>query len=71
MNTAGGSLFLSGNNGTPGVTYSVLASSNLLAPLMNWNLAGGGVFDSSGAFDYTNIINPAAVPGQYYLIRIP
>ncbi|HXU77625.1 MAG TPA: hypothetical protein VN794_13715, partial [Methylomirabilota bacterium] len=67
---SGGSIVISGTNGSPGVSYSVLASTNLALPLMNWNSLGADIFDGNGHFSFTIDINPG-LPQQFYLIQSP
>ena len=72
-----GNIFLSGTNlvfagggGASGCGFSVLASTNLTAPLTNWFLAGTGACDGSGNFIVTNGLSATNLC-QFYLIRIP
>jgi len=67
---SGGSIVISGTNGSPGVSYSVLSSTNLALPLMNWNSLGADIFDGNGHFSFTIDINPG-LPQQFYLIQSP
>ena len=66
----GGSLVFQGTNGTPGSTYSVLASTNIVAPLTNWVLSSSGTFRADGSFNCTNAVN-SAVPHDFFLLRVP
>jgi len=47
-------LVLSGTNGTPGWSYYVLASTNLMFPRAGWNIISTNAFDSQGDFIFTN-----------------
>ncbi len=67
---SGANLVFSGTGGAAGVGYSVLAATNLLSPLTNWNLMGTGNFDGNGNFYFTNILAPNA-PQQFFGLRIP
>ena len=51
---AGNNLVFSGTNGTPGWSYYVLASTNLMAPRTSWNVILTNDFDSEGNFIFTN-----------------
>jgi len=56
-------------NGITNAAYTVLMSTNVASPLVNWlavatNVAPGGSFTLTA----TNAVNPAA-PGQFYLLR--
>jgi hypothetical protein len=55
---SGGNLVFSGTNGTPGWTYYVLASTNLLLPPASWDIVSTNTFDSLGKFNVTNPILP-------------
>lgn len=66
---SGGSLIISGTNGTAGQQYNVLESTNLLAPLANWTPISTNTFSGS-AFSVTNTVNPHA-PQNFYLLRVP
>jgi hypothetical protein len=59
---SGGSLILSGNNGTVGAQYRILNSTNVALPLANWTPVWTNVFASDGSFGYTNstLTNPAS-----------
>jgi hypothetical protein len=65
-----GTLIISGTNGRPGETYSVLASTNLTLPVTNWNSLGSDVFDGNGNFIFTIDIDPN-LPQQFYLLQSP
>jgi hypothetical protein len=63
-------LSLSGTNGSPGLPYSVLASSDITLPLTNWSLAGSDVFDANGNFTFTIDINPNQ-SRRFYVLQSP
>lgn len=71
-NTAalGTNLVFSGTGGPAGAGSSVLAHTNVSAPVTEWIVIGSGTFDGSGSFTVTNAIAPDA-PVQFYRIRIP
>jgi hypothetical protein len=63
-------LILSGNNGTEGNTYYVLASTNVAAPLINWEPVFTNVFEANGVFSVTNPVSPV-IPARFYLLQLP
>jgi hypothetical protein len=63
-----GNVVLSGTNGTAGLTYSVLASTNVALPLASWTPLTTNVFGAGGSFSWTNAINPAK-PQSFYIIK--
>ncbi|MCU0786541.1 MAG: hypothetical protein MUF81_21350, partial [Verrucomicrobia bacterium] len=52
-----GNLVLSGTNGTPGYTYTVVSATNVTLPMASWTPVATNVFDGSGNFSYTNTIS--------------
>jgi cytochrome c peroxidase len=50
---AGGDFLLTGN-GIPGWTYYVLATTNLMLPLADWQVVATNFFDSSGNFSFVD-----------------
>lgn len=68
INVLGGNIVLSGTNGTPGLTYSVLASTNLAQPLANWTSLGTNTFGLAGSFNWTNVM-VAGKPRMFYIIK--
>jgi Big-like domain-containing protein/concanavalin A-like lectin/glucanase superfamily protein len=67
---SGGNLVLNGTGGAPGGGYSVLSSTDLSIPVVNWPVASSGTFDGSGSFSVTNAIS-VGTPQRYYIIRVP
>jgi len=67
---AGTNLVFGGAGGASGYGFSILASTNLTAPLTNWTVVGSGVCDRYGNFITTNGL-PAASVQQFYIIRVP
>jgi hypothetical protein len=45
-----------GTNGVPGSTYYILASTNLLLPMINWTVIATNRFDRQGHFDFNTSI---------------
>jgi hypothetical protein len=65
---APGELHISGINGTPNGSYSVLGSINLGAPRSTWTTNLTGAFDGGGNFSFTN---PISGPMEFFLIKQP
>ena len=63
-----GNVTLSGTNGTVGLTYSVLVSTNLAQPLVNWTPLGTNTFGVGGSFSWTNPI-VTSKPQLFYIIK--
>ncbi len=66
----GTNLVFSGTNGTVGVTYNVLTSTNLVLPLSSWTPIFTNTFITGGAFSITNLISPS-VPQRFYILILP
>jgi hypothetical protein len=66
---AGGKLTFSFTNIT-GLSYSVLATNNLTAPVTNWPVVGTAVEGPAGTYRFTNS-TPATNGQQYYILRQP
>ena len=67
---ANGKIILIGSGGYSGGGYSVLANTNLAAPLTGWTVVGTSTFDSFGNFANTNPILPGT-NALFFLIRVP
>lgn len=67
---ANATLTLAGTNGAPGLSYSILASTDIALPLTNWIPVGADVFDANGEFTYAIDINPNQ-PRRFYRIKSP
>ncbi len=67
---SGNELVLSGTGGTPNGIYYVLTSTNIALPLANWTPLATNNFDGSGAFSYTNVVNPASSQ-QFFSLQTP
>jgi len=65
---AGGNVVLNGTNGTAGLTYSVLTSTNVALPVASWTPLATNVFGAGGSFNWTNAINPAQRQ-SFYIIK--
>ena len=66
---SGGSLILSGSNGSPGTNYYVLASTNLSLPFSNWQRVATNAFDQNGGFLFTN--DASVAPSEYFILQLP
>jgi len=66
----GGNLILTGTNGTPGASYSVLTSTNVAAPLAIWTTNITGVVDGSGGISNTVPVS-ASVPARFFRLKEP
>jgi hypothetical protein len=64
---SGGNLIISGTNGTSGLPYYVLSSSNLALPLTNWTVVSTNVFGTGSSFSVTNAVG--AGPG-YFVLKV-
>ncbi len=65
----GTNFYFTGTNGSPGWTYSILASTNLSLPLADWTVLATNSFDGQGNFGFTNAID-FAVPQRYYAVSL-
>lgn len=70
VSLSGGNLIFSGDNGTPGMDYLVLMTTNLSLSASNWSVLTTNTFDAGGNFNFTNPVNPAS-PQQFYQIKLP
>lgn len=65
-----GNLVMAGTGGTPSAGYTVLASTNAVAPVSTWVTNSAGVFDNTGAFNISIPVNQTA-PAWFFRIRVP
>ncbi len=64
-----GFITINAANGAPDGAYTILTSTDLLLPAVQWTPVASGSFDGTGAFTGVTItVNPAS-PQQYYLIQ--
>jgi autotransporter-associated beta strand protein len=70
VTVSGSDIIISGTGGAPGGSYYVLASTNVALPLINWTPLATNAFTSSGAFVFTNAVNPD-FPRQFFLLQLP
>lgn len=64
----GGNLIANGSGGTPFVEYQVLTSTNVAAPLSQWQTNSVSQFDGSGNFNFSTPIDPGA-PRRFYILQ--
>jgi len=69
VSLSGTSLVISGTNGTAGLQFEVLTSTNVALALTNWTSIATNTF-GSGNFSVTNTVNPS-VPQNFYILRVP
>jgi len=67
---SGGSLILTGANGTAGANYLVLTSTNLASPLTNWTILSTNPFGPDGSVNVTNPLNTNSAQ-SFYRLRLP
>ena len=63
-------IVLSGTGGAPNGTYYVLTSTNVALPLVNWTRVTTNLFDGTGGFSATNVVD-LNVPQQFFLLQLP
>ena len=68
IKVAAGQVVLNGNNGTQGLEYSVLSSTNVTVPVVNWTSLATNTFGAGGSFSSTNAIDPTQ-PHVFYIIK--
>jgi rhamnogalacturonan endolyase len=65
-----GKMIVRGTNGTLGVTYVAMASTNLSLPLPQWTPIYTNTFAADGTFAFTNSPN-SAVRQTFYTVQVP
>lgn len=68
--TTGSSVILSGTNGTPGSVYRVLSSTDIALPVASWTPIYTNSLSASGAFSFTNLVNPSE-PQRFFILDLP
>jgi titin len=63
-------LVLAASSGTPGGTYRILSSTNVILPRASWTQIGTGSFDGGGNFSVMLTVNAADVQ-RFYTIAVP
>jgi hypothetical protein len=69
VNLSGTTLIINGTNGTAGLQFEVLTSTNVTVPLANWTSISTNTFSGSN-FSVTNTVNSTA-PQNFFLLRVP
>ena len=66
---SGNSLLLSASGGNPGDPVTVLSTTNLTLPLIQWTTVTTGNYDGNGNFNYTvsGALN-SGLPQQFYIL---
>ena len=67
---AAGKVALSGNGGLPLAPFYLSGSQNLSQPLSNWSIVTTNQFDTSGAFQLTNIAASDNLR-TFYRLQVP
>jgi autotransporter-associated beta strand protein len=68
ISLSGGSVVISGTNGSVSGTCYLLSSTNLATPLANWVPVSTNAFDSNGNFSITNPVGGA--PRNFYILKV-
>jgi len=61
-------LVVSGTNGIANAPYLVLASTNVMQPLVQWSRIATNLFDSMGGFVFSNALGH---PRCFYALQLP
>ena len=61
-------LVLAGTNGTPGMPFQVMSTTNVALPVAEWTMETSGLFGVDGRFSITNTVTPD-VPQKFYLLQ--
>jgi hypothetical protein len=69
ISLSGTNLVMTGTNGTPNGTYTVLTATNVALPLSNWVSITTNQFDSGGGFSFTNAIAPG-IPQRFFRLEV-
>ena len=67
---SGTNLVISGFDGVPNGSYTVMTSTNVALPITNWSPLVTNNFDAAGGFSFTNAIAPGE-PQRFFRIRTP
>ncbi len=68
LRAVGANLIFTGTNGTPGNTYYIVSSTNVVSPLNQWQPIASNVFDANGNFNLTNP-SVSKLHQQFFRIR--
>jgi hypothetical protein len=64
----GETLVLSGGAGIPNAPYFVLTTTNVAAPVAQWERIASNVFTGSGGFSFSNVLSG---PQRFYRLQLP
>jgi autotransporter-associated beta strand protein len=70
LSTSGSEIIFGGSGGPVHGTFSVLASTNVAAPLANWTTVETGSFDANGNFSVTNVVTPGSTR-NFFRLQVP
>jgi polygalacturonase len=65
----GNAIILSGTGAPPSTAVALLSSTNITLPLSNWAPVATNLADNTGAFSFTNGINPSR-PAEFFSSRV-
>jgi len=65
-----GSLIVAGSGGIPEGDYYVLSSTNLVLPVVSWDVLQTNQFDSSGNFVFTNMVDALTLK-RFFRLQVP
>lgn len=68
INLVGGNVVIAGTNGSPGVQYNLLTTTNAALPVSQWSVLTTNTFAAS-TFNITNAVNTNS-PQNFYLLRV-
>lgn len=69
VSVLGTNLVLTGSGGAPGVVYCVLAGTNLASSVNSWIPVATNVFDASGTFACTNVVD-GGLTQRFYVLQL-
>jgi hypothetical protein len=69
MTLSGTNFILQVTNGTSGATNYILSSTNLAMPLANWARMKTNTVGASGAYMFTNAVNPN-LPQRFFRVSV-
>jgi hypothetical protein len=69
ISLSGTILMVNGTNGTTGMDYLLLTSSNVTLPLIKWTVLATNVCGADGGFVFTNQLSPASTQ-QFYRLQL-
>jgi hypothetical protein len=70
VSASAGNLIFSGTNGTAGLKFYVLSTTDLTLPLTNWTVVSTNTFGAGGLFSVTNTISSS--PRQlFFTVEVP